>query len=266
MPATNEGRPFRLEAVNDRAALKLGQHGAQFYPQTVSETELSKLRALADPMLGEKSGVRIFGGGIAAAILAPGGGLGLLAGTILGAAARPVRAVLFDKTEDANWSVAWHQDRTIAVRRRRDVAGYGPWSIKDGAAHVEPPFEVMRDMVTLRAHLDDCGEDNAPLMIALGSHRLGRVPTADIPGAIARLATARCIARAGDIWAYATTIIHASEPTRRPARRRVLQVDFAAGALTGGLEWLGIAGGDDFAPACEKRVQIAPHKQYKKGQ
>ena len=72
-----------------------------------------------------------------------------------GPATKPVRAVLFDKTEDANWSVAWHQDRTIAVRERREVANYGPWSVKDGATHVEPPFEMMRGMVTLRAHLDD---------------------------------------------------------------------------------------------------------------
>jgi hypothetical protein len=237
-----------LEAIDDRAALKLGPHGAQFHPQAVSETEIDALRALADPLLVGKSGVRIFGGGMAAAILAPGGGLGRLARTILGAAARPVRAVMFDKTEDANWSVAWHQDRTVAVRRRRDVAGYGPWSVKDGAAHVEPPFEIMRDMVTMRAHLDDCGEDNAPLMVALGSHRLGRVPAADIPGAIAHLAAARCIARAGDVWVYATAIIHASERTRGSARRRVLQVDFSAGSLAGGLEWLGIADGDGFAP------------------
>jgi hypothetical protein len=43
---------------------------------------------------------------------------------------RPVRAILFNKSPDANWLVGWHQDLTIAVRERRDVPGYGPWSIK----------------------------------------------------------------------------------------------------------------------------------------
>jgi hypothetical protein len=41
------------------------------------------------------------------------------------------------------------------VRERREVANYGPWSVKDGATHFEPLFEIMRGMVTLRAHLDD---------------------------------------------------------------------------------------------------------------
>jgi hypothetical protein len=231
-----------LEAINDLAALKLGLHGAQFCPQALSAAEVSELRALADSTLAGKSGVRIFGGRIAAAIRAQGGSMHRLAKAILGAAAHPVRAVLFDKTEEANWSVAWHQDRTIAVRERHELAGYGPWSIKDGVLHVEPPFEVMRDMVTMRAHLDDCGDDNAPLLVALASHRIGRVPTADIPRAVAGLATARCLARAGDVWIYATPIIHASERTRSPAGRRVLQVDFSAGELAGGLEWLGIEG------------------------
>ncbi|HEV8390676.1 MAG TPA: phytanoyl-CoA dioxygenase, partial [Dongiaceae bacterium] len=86
----------------------------------------------------------------------------------MGAAARPVRAVLFDKNADANWSAGWHQDRTIAVRARLETEGYGPWSVKGGAVHVEPPFDILRGMVTMRAHLDDCDEDNAPLLIAPG--------------------------------------------------------------------------------------------------
>jgi ectoine hydroxylase-related dioxygenase (phytanoyl-CoA dioxygenase family) len=223
--------------MDDLGALRLDSNGAQLYPQALSE--LPKLRALADPALGGRSGVRIFGGEIAAIVLD--GSLHEIATSLLGPAAQPVRAILFDKTEETNWSVAWHQDRTIAVRERREVAGYTPWSVKDGAAHVEPPFDVMRDMVTLRAHLDDCDGDNAPLLVALGSHRLGRVPTGEIQGTVADLDVARCLARAGDVWAYATTIIHASEPTRRPQRRRVLQVDFSASELVGGLEWLGIA-------------------------
>jgi ectoine hydroxylase-related dioxygenase (phytanoyl-CoA dioxygenase family) len=163
-----------------------------------------------------------------------------LATQLLGSGARAVRAILFDKTEEANWSVAWHQDRTIAVRERHDVTGYGPWSVKDGAHHVEPPFDLMRDMVTMRAHLDECGEDNAPLIVAAGSHRLGRIPSAEISDSVSRLRIARCLAETGDVWVYATPIIHASERTRSPARRRVLQVDFCARELPKGLEWLGI--------------------------
>lgn len=231
-----------MESFDDLAALNLGIHGARLYPQVLSEADIASLKALADPVLAGQSGTRIFGGEIAAAILAPNGALQRIATEILGGAARPVRAILFDKNADANWSAGWHQDRTIAVRERRETEGYGPWSVKGGAVHVEPPFDILRTMITMRAHLDDCDRDNAPLLIAPGSHRLGRVPMVDIDGAAERLGTACCLAHAGDVWIYATAIIHASERAHRPRRRRVLQIDFSANALPAGLEWLGIAG------------------------
>jgi hypothetical protein len=51
---------------------------------------------------------------------------------LAGERARPVRGLFFDKTADANWKVAWHQDRSIALRERHDLAGFGPWSNKAG--------------------------------------------------------------------------------------------------------------------------------------
>jgi hypothetical protein len=58
---------------------------------------------------------------------------------LLGQESFAVRGILFNKTPDANWKVVWHQDRTIAVRERKNVAGFGPWSIKAGVQHVQPP-------------------------------------------------------------------------------------------------------------------------------
>lgn len=227
-------------ATNELAALTLAAHGAQLYPRALSAAEVDKLRERAEPVLAGQSGVRIFGGDVAAAILAPDSVVLRIATEILGASAQPVRAILFDKSEDTNWSTGWHQDRTIAVKERREVEGYGPWSIKGSVAHVEPPFDILRGMITMRAHLDDCDADNAPLLVAPGSHRLGRVPIAEVDDAASRLGTFRCLARAGDIWVHATPIIHASDRAGRPRRRRVLQVDFSARSLADGLEWLGI--------------------------
>src|SRR6266702_4931643 len=65
------------------------------------------------------------------------------AAAALGPNCFPVRALLFDKTPAANWKVTWHQDLTIAVRARRDVEGYGPWSSKAGIPHVQPPISVL---------------------------------------------------------------------------------------------------------------------------
>lgn len=148
--------------------------------------------------------------------------------------------MLFDKSMQNNWIVPWHQDRTIAVRDRRDVPDFGPWSRKSGAWHVEPPFEITQSMVTLRAHLDDCDEHNAPLLYVPGSHRVGKIPADEVGNFARRQGHAVSLAQAGDVWAYATAIVHASEPAATPTRRRVLQVDYAAQELPGGLKWSGI--------------------------
>lgn len=163
------------------------------------------------------------------------------AGAILGAEARPVRAVLFDKTAEANWSVSWHQDRTIPVRERRDAHGYGPWSRKDGILHVMPPVSVLERMVTLRIHIDPVGPDNAPLRAALGSHRIGLVPAKQAATLAADLPQVVCLAAAGDVWAYSTPILHASDRAAAPTRRRVLQIDYATDDLPHGLEWSGVS-------------------------
>jgi len=121
-----------------------------------------------------------------------------------------------------------------------EVAGFGPWTTKQGMQHVAPPFDLLSRMVTLRVHLDDVAVSNAPLLIAPGSHKHGRVPVGAVDAVVRECGTYTCLAEAGDVWVYATPILHASEAAARPARRRVLQVDFAVEELPGGLEWLGI--------------------------
>jgi hypothetical protein len=209
-------------------------------PAILSADERDSLIMMADALPAGRPGVRLSGGPALTAILASAGCVGRLACEALGAPALPVRALLFNKTEVANWVVPWHQDRTIAVRDRRDVAGFGPWTVKDGMPHVEPAFEIMAGMVTVRIHLDDCGVDNAPLLIAPGSHRIGRVPAKDAAAHAERLGRMACLADPGDVWLYATPILHASERAGMPAQRRVVQVDYAAIGLPGGLEWLGL--------------------------
>lgn len=96
-------------------------------------------------------------------------------------------------------------------------------------------------MVTLRVHLDDVPADNAPLLIAPGSHRLGLVSEPEIDAAVARCGTHACLAARGDVWAYATPILHASAAAASGrGRRRVLQVGYAARSLDDPLEWLGV--------------------------
>jgi ectoine hydroxylase-related dioxygenase (phytanoyl-CoA dioxygenase family) len=168
------------------------------------------------------------------------GAIGSIAASFLGPNCRAVRAILFDKTATTNWSLGWHQDRTIAVRERIDVAGFGPWTVKHGIAHVEPPFGLLDRMVTLRAHLDAVPAKNSPLLIAPGSHKLGRIPVSSVAEVARHCGTVACLADRGDVWLYATAILHASDAAVIPGHRRVLQVDFATDPLPDRLQWLGV--------------------------
>jgi hypothetical protein len=148
--------------------------------------------------------------------------------------------MLFDKTPATNWSLAWHQDRTITVAERIDVDGFGPWTVKSGRLHVAPPFDVLAGMMTLRVHLDPVPATNAPLLIAPGSYLRGRISETEVPRVVRQCGTFACLAEAGDIWVYATPILHASKAAIEPAHRRVVQVDYAVGELPGRLRWLGV--------------------------
>lgn len=218
----------------------LDRDGAVLAPALLSEAHIKTLRALADDAVGKRPGARLRGHVALSEVLSPGGPVGALAARLTSEAARPVRAVMFDKTPEANWIVAWHQDRVIPVRERHEVEGFGPWSTKDGVLHVAPPFEVLARMLTVRIHLDPVNAGNAPLRVASGSHRLGRVPAEAATREAEALPQLVCLAEAGDVWAYSTPILHASDRADPPRRRRVLQVDYADFDLPDGLEWLGV--------------------------
>ncbi len=106
--------------------------------------------------------------------------------------------------------------------------------------HVEPPFEIIEAMITIRVHLDDVSLRNAPLVVALGSHKNGRIAAVDADAVAQNSNKFDCVAEAGDVWAYSTPILHRSDKAEAPARRRVLQVDFSALTLPAPLEWLGV--------------------------
>jgi hypothetical protein len=227
------------EGQPDAPTLSFAGDGAERYEGVVS-TALASIRNALAHLPPVHAGLRIAGIAALQRFLSPDGTIGAVAARSLGPGCRAVRAILFDKTAAMNWSLAWHQDRTISVLQRLDVDGFGHWTIKRGMHHVEPPFDVLARMVTLRVHLDDVSGTNAPLLIAPGSHLFGRVPVNEIEAVVRACGKRACIAMAGDIWLYATAILHASAIAARPSHRRVLQVDYSADELPGGLEWLGV--------------------------
>ena len=165
------------------------------------------------------------------------GPLKALAQSRLGLGSVAVRVLLFDKTPTANWKVAWHQDVAVAVRAKREVPGWGPWSLKQGVWHVRAPSAVLAEMLTLRLHLDPCGSDNGPVRVLSGTHKLGRLSDSAIEPIVAAGHPVDCLVPAGSILVMRPLLLHSSSPARLPAHRRVLHVEFAPGPLSDGLEW-----------------------------
>lgn len=156
---------------------------------------------------------------------------------ILGPTARVVRGILFDKTEKANWKVPWHQDVTIAVSRRTEAEGYGPWSTKAGVLHVQPPAEILEKMVSVRIHLDDCSEQNGALCVVPGSHRFGKLPATLPDGFIEGKPVVTCAMKVGGVLVMRPLLLHASSAATLPTRRRVIHFDYASAELPMGLKW-----------------------------
>lgn len=150
---------------------------------------------------------------------------------------RPVRAIYFDKSADANWGVAWHQDLTIALQARAEVAGFGPWSVKEGVPHVQPPAELLAQMLTLRLHLDDADETNGALRVLPGSHRLGRLTAERIQELRTSQNDFLCTAAAGDALLMRPLLLHASHRSTSARHRRVLHIEYAGFALPEVLRW-----------------------------
>jgi hypothetical protein len=156
---------------------------------------------------------------------------------ILGPEARVVRGILFDKTSDANWKVPWPQAVSIAVAQRIEAEGYGPWSIKAGVNHVQPPASVLEQMLSIRIHLDDCPEENGALKVIPGSHRRGKIPEARVAELAAAGPAIVCPVNAGGVLAMRPLLLHASSAATNPGHRRVVHFDFSAAMLPESMEW-----------------------------
>lgn len=160
-----------------------------------------------------------------------------LVAPVLGDGFFPVRGILFDKNDAANWKVPWHQDVTIAVLKRMDSAGYGPWSVKSGVTHVQPPTNVLAEMLSVRLHLDDCPQEKGALRVIPGSHLGGKLGEVQINNIASTNKAVTCELTAGGALLMRPLLIHASSAAVRPGHRRVLHFDFAAEELPGGLQW-----------------------------
>ena len=216
---------------------QLDQNGFAILAQFLSDEELGHLEQILPPVHPATGGLRNVLDIPPIAELAEGEHMRSLIHQALGRDAFPIRAILFDKTETANWKVSWHQDLTIAVRERHDTAGYGPWSSKQGVVHVQPPAAVLEQTLAVRLHVDESGAGNGPLRVLPGSHRAGKLRDDDIPAWQQRLSEEVCLVPRGGALVMRPLLLHASSPATEPRHRRVLHIEYASCELPAGLEW-----------------------------
>jgi ectoine hydroxylase-related dioxygenase (phytanoyl-CoA dioxygenase family) len=147
---------------------------------------------------------------------------------VLGAAAVPFRATLFDKSPVSNWLVVWHQDTALPLRERREVLGWGPWSVKDGVNYAHAPAGALEQILALRLHLDDSVAENGPLRVLPGTHTLGVLSDEALHHVSARIAAVDCVVPRGGVLAMRPLVVHASSKSRSTAPRRVLHIEYAS--------------------------------------
>jgi ectoine hydroxylase-related dioxygenase (phytanoyl-CoA dioxygenase family) len=159
-----------------------------------------------------------------------------IAKEVLGPNAFPFHATLFDKSPQANWLVVWHQDTALPLRERREIAGWGPWSVKDGVTYAHAPARALEQILAIRVHLDDSGEDNGPLRVLPGTHNRGVLSDDDIERLAAEIAPVSCTVERGGIVLMRPLLVHASSKCTSERSRRVLHIEYAAARTFDGLD------------------------------
>ena len=214
---------------------EIEQHGFAVVPRAIEADEQRELLATLGPVSG--AGRRGLLALSAIADLARSARLLDLVRPHLPSEPFPVRAIYFDKSPDTNWLVPWHQDLTLALRARAEVSGFGPWSMKDGIPHVQPPIGLLQQMLTIRLHLDAADEFNGALRVLPGSHRLGRLSSDRIQELRSQQSDFLCAVSAGDALLMRPLLLHASSRSTSTRHRRVLHIEYAAFTLPKELEW-----------------------------
>lgn len=157
---------------------------------------------------------------------------------ILGGNPKIVRVIFFDKTPTKNWLVTWHQDRTVAVSKKFDLDGWKTWTLKDQTHHVQPPLDVLNNMVTFRIHLDAADKDNGCLKVIPKSHQFGLLTQKEIYDITAKQASVLCEVKAGDTVVMRPHLLHSSSKSATPKHRRVIHIEFSVFELPNGASWV----------------------------
>ena len=170
---------------------------------------------------------------------------------VLNQGAGVVRGLYFDKPPGRAWSLPWHKDRTIAVKRNDlPSSNFQKPTFKAGVAHVEAPGWLLERMLTLRIHLDAMTCENGPLCVIPGSHLASDAETSD---------GIELHAEVGDVLAMRPLLSHSSKIPLQDSdmHRRVIHIELAQKVvLPDGYEW------HSFMPLDAPRCGLQGNRDY----
>lgn len=217
----------------------LEEAGFAILPEVLTKEEVARLREnLGQTTLRRsRAGVRHALAHEPVAALARSSCLLEIAQEVLGSEALPFRATLFEKSSTANWLVVWHQDTALPLRERRELPGWGPWSVKEGVIYAHSPAAALEKILALRVHLDDSSQKNGPLRVLPGTHTLGVLPDDTIHQLASEISPVECLVPQGGVLAMRPLLVHSSSKAQSNDPRRVLHVEYATHNLVApGLE------------------------------
>ncbi|MFT3734232.1 MAG: phytanoyl-CoA dioxygenase family protein [Rhodocyclaceae bacterium] len=143
----------------------------------------------------------------------------------------------FQKSVERNWLVPLHQDLSITVAERSADPALSGWARKAGVLSVQPPAEVLQRLVAVRLHLDDCSDNDGPLMVVPGSHRHGRLNSQQCTALRSQAGEVRCAVQRGAAMLMRPLLLHASSRATGTSLRRVLHFVFGPRQLPCQLRW-----------------------------
>jgi ectoine hydroxylase-related dioxygenase (phytanoyl-CoA dioxygenase family) len=146
------------------------------------------------------------------------------------------KSIYFDKPEDSNWFVNFHQDLSISVNVKQETTGYKNWTFKKGQHGVQPPVKFLDQTITVRIHLDDTDKNNGALKVIPKSHLNGVIRQDSDEWTISNQVT--CDVKHGGIMLMKPLTLHASNKSTSNKRRRVIHLEFNTFHLDAPLEWL----------------------------
>lgn len=146
-----------------------------------------------------------------------------------------VKSIYFDKPENSNWYVAYHQDLTISVDKKAEIENFGNWTKKQNQFAVQPPISVLENIVTLRIHLDKTNSENGALKVIENSHSKGIYRPETINWENEKEVT--CNVNKGGVMLMKPLILHSSSRTTNNKKRRVIHIELSNIDLPKEINW-----------------------------